>query len=61
MAGDASRERNEAPGEVVTELRAIEWELSDVIRRLEELRDQVRHLQEEQTPVTPQRDVEGAP
>jgi hypothetical protein len=34
------------PGQIVTELRALEWELSEVVRRVEVLRNQVRDLSE---------------
>lgn len=43
-----TRSNEDAPESVppiVTELRALEWELSEAIRRLEVLRDSVRRLQ----------------
>ena len=41
----SSEDASESVPPIVTELRALEWELSEAIRRLEVLRDSVRKLQ----------------
>lgn len=51
---------NEPVPQIVTELRAVEWELSEVIRRLEVLRDHVRELQEGATPRAAEEEIHGA-
>jgi hypothetical protein len=41
----SNEDASESVPPIVTELRALEWELSEAIRRLEVLRDSVRRLQ----------------
>jgi len=48
MADEQQQRDQTRQPEIVTELRAVEWELSEVIRRLHVLCDHVRDLQEEQ-------------
>lgn len=44
----------------ITELRAVEWELAEVIRRLEVLRDEVRRLQNDDTTIRTDDEPTGA-
>jgi hypothetical protein len=44
MAGLEDGERQEPAPNTLTELRGLEWELGDVIRRLEILKEQLRAL-----------------
>ena len=45
MDTHSSEDASESTPPIVTELRALEWELSEAIRRLEVVRDSVRRLQ----------------
>jgi hypothetical protein len=47
---DQTPDGDTAPDQIVTELRALEWELSEVVRRVEALRSQVRDLSERLAP-----------
>jgi hypothetical protein len=50
---DQAPQQDTAPDQIVTELRALEWELLEVARRVESLRNQVRDLSERLASDTP--------